>query len=81
MEYYDVWLVHSGGITPIKLLEVPFWELYNFFRRFQTENQVGTVCQLEITMNAGTPNEYIAKFEQVTDVLGCVLLNSTAGVN
>lgn len=79
--YFDCWFFHSGGVTAIKMLEAPFWELFNFFRQNQTENETGTVCQLEITMNAGTPREYTVTLEGVWQVVSPAVLTLQASLS
>lgn len=81
MEYYDVWFFHAKGVTAIKMLEAPYWELYNFFRQHQTENEVGTVCQLEIIMNAGTPREFTVKLDGVWQVVAPAILVPQASMS
>jgi hypothetical protein len=81
VEYFEIWIFHSRGVTPVKMLEAPFWELYNFFRRNLTENKTDICCQLEIVMNAGTDREYTAKYEGVWQIISPAQLTLQAGVN
>lgn len=80
--YYDCWFHTAKGIVPIKMAKSAFDALYAFFRDNKTEDEPSTVCSIEVTMNAGTPNEYIVKLEQVWQVTaGYQFVCLTAGVN
>lgn len=80
--YYDCWFHTANGVVPIKLVKSAFDSLYAFFRENKTEEEAMTVCSLDITMNAYTPQEYELHLEGVWQVTaGYQLANITAGVN
>ena len=80
--FYDCWFHTANGVVPIKLAPSAFDGLFAFFRDNKTEEEPTTVCSLEITMNAGTPNEYIVKLEQVWQITaGYQFVCLTAGAN
>ena len=79
--YYDCLFFSGTRIIPIKLASSAFDGLFAFFRENKTEDEPSTTCQLEITMNAGTPKEYTLKLENVWQIVSNYCPQFVVGVN
>ncbi len=79
--YYECLFFSGTRIIPIKLASSAFDGLFAFFRENNTEDEPSTSCQLEITMNAGQPNEFVLKLDNVWQIVSTYCPQNVFGVN